>query len=543
MNPDFNEPQPAPSDPEPSKTPATRSFHWRYWARRLLVCNPFFLCSAALLLFGVNRLSIDPNFLGEEKANLLFNYFALQFYELLVVGTAIVLARRKIWYDSALLVVMEHGLILVPFMLISQGTLLNHSLGIKLAIGALGFAVFRAAAVNRGYRQFNLPPRALVLGAVLLLLNATLATAFPSAVENDTDDWRTPNLVLWYVVLPLLTAAANLLPRPARYGGLNPERHWLPLFIYTLWIAGTGTHIWGLGYICKLEFHPYLLGPTAFIAAWTLWHRIGDCVPNPVPRWEIATVGLTFISPLTAFADSILFELLVALNFIAYAILFFRSGGARQRLLRELMVASGALLMLGLPEELGKLVLPAFSRTHAVILAVASFICISALRWLRVHLGLAGACAAMVIAIVLWPGAPLHLFVETAVIFLLAHSLGWRNESASASFVRGAAGAIWITDAAAWMHHARWPTDVAIVAIALGMLAAWFLLWWITSRRRDWMIFISSSAVTLVAPIDWLVLEGSHGLLALAASLALFAIGFSVAWTRHLWERTNGTPP
>jgi hypothetical protein len=58
---------------------------WRHWVRRLLICNPFFLCSAALLLFGVNRLSNDPNFLGDEIHNLLFNFFALQFYEVLVV--------------------------------------------------------------------------------------------------------------------------------------------------------------------------------------------------------------------------------------------------------------------------------------------------------------------------------------------------------------------------------------------------------------------------------------------------------------------------
>ena len=107
MGPDFNDPKPSYANPEPAAAPLTPSFDWRHWARRLLVCNPFFLCSAALLLFGVNRLSVDPNFLGDEQANLLFNYFALQFYELLVITTAILLARRNIWYDSALLVVVE----------------------------------------------------------------------------------------------------------------------------------------------------------------------------------------------------------------------------------------------------------------------------------------------------------------------------------------------------------------------------------------------------------------------------------------------------
>ena len=111
MNPDNIVPELTPPDPNgESRAKASElgegaPFDWRYWSRRLLVCNPFFLCSAALLLFGVNRLSNDPKFLGDEIHNLLFNFFALQFYEVLVVLTAVVLARRKVWYDSALLVV------------------------------------------------------------------------------------------------------------------------------------------------------------------------------------------------------------------------------------------------------------------------------------------------------------------------------------------------------------------------------------------------------------------------------------------------------
>src|ERR1041385_8961244 len=90
----------------------------------------------------------------------------------------------------------------------------------------------------------------------------------------------------------------------------------------------------------------------------------------------------------------------------------------------------------------------------------------------RAHAGLAGACAAMTIVVVLWPGAPLHLFVQTAVIFLLTHSLGWRIESPGASFLRSVAGLIWIADAAAWMHHARWQTDATIGTVATALLGA-----------------------------------------------------------------------
>ena len=45
------------------QTPA-QPIPWSRWVKRFLVCNPFYLCSAAVFLFGINRLSIDPNFLG-----------------------------------------------------------------------------------------------------------------------------------------------------------------------------------------------------------------------------------------------------------------------------------------------------------------------------------------------------------------------------------------------------------------------------------------------------------------------------------------------
>lgn len=78
--------KPGPLGLEPVKTPAP-PIDWGYWFRRLLVCNPFFLCSAALLLFGINRLSVDPDFLSNETQKLLFNFSALQIYEVLMTAT------------------------------------------------------------------------------------------------------------------------------------------------------------------------------------------------------------------------------------------------------------------------------------------------------------------------------------------------------------------------------------------------------------------------------------------------------------------------
>src|SRR6185436_888927 len=82
-----------------------------YWLRRFLACNPFYLVSVALLLYGCYRVSLEPKLFNNEVAHLYFSFSSLQIYELLLVATAILLARRKIWYDSTMLVGLENLLL------------------------------------------------------------------------------------------------------------------------------------------------------------------------------------------------------------------------------------------------------------------------------------------------------------------------------------------------------------------------------------------------------------------------------------------------
>ena len=120
-----------------------------YWTRRLLAGNPFYLISAALLLFGINRLSIDPNFLGAELPNLVFNFSAMQLYEVLLVLVAIILARRRIWYDSMLLLGLENMLVLVPFILVTQALLIGNGVASALCLAGTLLAAMRFASLRR----------------------------------------------------------------------------------------------------------------------------------------------------------------------------------------------------------------------------------------------------------------------------------------------------------------------------------------------------------------------------------------------------------
>src|SRR5579872_34161 len=114
-----------------------------YWIKKFLACNPFYLVSAALLLYGFYLVSSDANFPGREVYQLGFNFGSLQFYELLLVATAIFLARRRIWYDSVLLTSLENLLILVPFILISQAALINQQIVWIICLAGGLAALFR----------------------------------------------------------------------------------------------------------------------------------------------------------------------------------------------------------------------------------------------------------------------------------------------------------------------------------------------------------------------------------------------------------------
>jgi len=133
MNPNPLSPAPPGDGPLPTGTvPSSVRTLTPHWGRRFLARNPFFLVSAALLLFGINRLSIDPTFLGAEEPKLAFNFAALQLYEILVIFVAILLSLRKVWYDSTLLVVLENMFVLVPFILVTQAILIGKGLAAAL---------------------------------------------------------------------------------------------------------------------------------------------------------------------------------------------------------------------------------------------------------------------------------------------------------------------------------------------------------------------------------------------------------------------------
>ncbi|HTH48039.1 MAG TPA: hypothetical protein VMB21_11040 [Candidatus Limnocylindria bacterium] len=522
-------PAPLPLNPRSADVP----FDWRGWLRRLLVCNPFFLGSAALLLLAVNRLSLDPDFLGSETQKLLFNFGALQFYSVLLVGTAIVLARRRIWYDSALLVVLEHGLLLVPFILISQAALIGSGLAAALVLAGAALAAVRAGALRRWYGRFNLPLRALALGAVILAANVALPLWFRSVVNATTVlDWPGPNRFVWLAVLPLLAAGANLLPRPVRHGGVSPERSWLPLFIYGLWLAGSAVHAWSVAYLGKGSAVTLaMLAPLATVAAWTFRNRLRDVWAEPslpAGQWSLAAVAAT---PLLAWDEQPVLLALSAVNFAGLLLLRLRRRDCLGRLAGQLAGLSLPLVLVGLPAECITLGRPGWQRSEALPVALGLYAV--AVSWLsrRPWAGLAGGFAFGWAAVQANSHVDLFLALQLSLVVVLCHGLRWNHELPT-RWLRA-------TVAGAWVLSAFLPRlanefgSTPVLSESLLVLAVWGMIWWIAHRCPSRVVPAAAAAVMLSQPISSGVEHGSGGLLVLALSFALYGVGTSVALLRQ----------
>jgi hypothetical protein len=333
-----------------------------------------------------------------------------------------------------------------------------------------------------------------------------------------------------------------LLPRPKRYGGLNPERHWLPLFNYGWWMAGSTVHVWCVAHICNLEFDLKHLAPLAWVCAWTMVNRISDCVPERSPRLERAILLLTLAAPLLGVADSRLFVILSALNFATYLILSFVGQEHTRAMAKHLALASLALMVAGIPEVWVRMWLPEFTRNEAVVLAGTFYFVLLALRSARPELGIFGALAVAIDAGWLARGVAIHFAAQASAVFLLVHSLRWRDaQYPGATFLRRVAATIWVLDALVWTHAAGWLEASVTGATAVVALAAWAIAWRLRGQRGPRVIPIAAGMTLLSGPGNWLVRHSSDGLIAMVGSFVLFAVGFAVAWTRHRWE-CKGNP-
>ena len=279
------------------------------WGKWLLAKNPFYLASAGLLLYGVDKFTSIVALASPSAEQWMFHLGALFVYELMLVVTAIFLARRSIWYDAILLVVLENVFILVPFSVVSRLVLANSSLAKIVTFTWVFFVAVKFWALRRYIHQLRLPRRFLIFGNLFALVNAVWPLLFHS-LENERERLHHWLIVSWLLILPLLAGAAFLLPKPD-FSRTAPAQQW-KLFptLFGLWLMVTACHLGGLGYVHTFNWETALLAPTVLVIAWALHFRLGDFYRNAPKTLQHCTLCIPAAAILLSIAQDDLFRVL-----------------------------------------------------------------------------------------------------------------------------------------------------------------------------------------------------------------------------------------
>ncbi len=527
----------------PPPSPARGLSHW---LRVLLVCNPFYLFSAAMLLWGLYLVSDDAHFPGRETAQLTLNFSALQVYEALLAATAIVLARRRIWYDSTLLVALENLLVLVPFFLITQAAWISQPMLWSMCGVTIGMTLLRFASLKRFFAELNLPRALLGAGLLLLVFNAALVLLFHHYNELKVGTKPTEGAAFelnrygWLIALPLMVGLANLVPNLKPSGNLLPQRRWLPLGFFTLWLAGSTVNLCGLSYVYNFDWEFTLAIPALWTLTWTVWLR---CSRLEIP----AALGRFLLLPPTAAAllaananDKSLLLLLTALNTVAYATCFLKRRNPYLSL--NLAIVSFAILGSALVTRYQPALHTGFGGGECLLTFLAAYT-----TWWIFHsrnpkLGVLGALLAIPAAGMILPHGVANLgsMLHAGILFLLLHSLVWDDEAdPTVGPVRVFACILWIAHSfflLLWQYpHAT----LLVPAGALSVLGSCVALRLMHGNWRYPAAPISAIIALFLRPA-LLVATGMSaiptGLLVMAASFLLFAFGTIAALNRHRWR-------
>jgi hypothetical protein len=546
--------RPAPSLPEPAieQPPHKPARSFTDWLKRLFVCNPFYLVSAALLLYGVHRISMDGGLFVAETSQLLFNFSALQMYEILLALTATLLVARRIWYDAALLVALENMLWVVPFILVSQAAFIQPNIGMIYCSIAVVLVVMRAIWLQRNGGDLTPARRMLWCGLPILLVNAVWPVVYRHFGESkiginlDSGAAYDFNEFNWFWLLPMLAATLLVLPQMHSDPQERPARRWFPLLWLAFWLAGTSVHLYALGYVYDFDLRREQLAPTLWALAWTLHFRLADYLKLPHRAWNLARLFLPVAATTLALAaaESRVFFYLSALNFGSYGILLLRQRA--DRLVLQLSLVSFAAMVAALPIDFAPVLAKPLAHTNLVGLAALIYVIAGTMISRNPMVAILGALATPLAVGIMMPtlGDAMNWAIQAGLVYLLLHSLRWEDERhVGARTVRWLMAILWVVHGFCWMRGGgNW---LNVVTIAGTVMLIWTLrVWWL----RRWELLVIPVAAVLVAlsgPANFVFTKVGHapaGLLYVVGSFALFGVGTLAALTKHRWHKPTPTP-
>lgn len=527
---------------------------WRLIGRWIVASNPFYLLSALLMLQGIYMVSIDPQMFGQEQSQLAFNFSSLQIYELLLVLTALFLARHQLWHDTALLFWLENLFVFVPFILISQASMLENR-GIwtwTLCLTATLFTSLRFTGWKYCLRSLILPPAVLLLGAALLVTNLVFPLYFREVIGRDSLAWSELSPKLWLWVLPAFVWAAVWFPRNSSTARRSLNRTWTPLAAYAIWTLATAVHLRCVDYLDGIRFNVSTLAALLWSAAW-VFHLCLDRFVLPTNANLTRSLCLPLFTTALALGrpNSDLFLCLTALNCLLLGWMILRN--RQDRTAREFLYVSAAALLAAMPEHLGNFAVPDFSREKLIILSIGAYLLWQSCRSRKAQGALIGSVITGLGTQYLLSHFDYseQLALQNALLFGLAHSL-FRIDSQ-----KPAARAVWKAFAIALpIHSFVWGRiaglDAALMILFGGLfLAGIYYLARLISGSWQSKLFVASAGTSILGigvnhTIEVLRITPTGYLLVLGA-FATFACGTAYALTRERWlsphKNTLGEPP
>lgn len=507
--------------------------------KRIMLYNPFYIISAALLLYGIYRLSIDPGLFATETRQLLFNFFSLQFYEALLIGMSVFLFRRSIRHDSAVLVCLENILVLIPFILVSHAVFLGK--GLAAVLCGVGFALVgaRFASLKIGVTELNLPMRLLASGAVILGANTLFPFLFRSGLEAANESWQLRGFYCWSLVLPVLAATINLLPRPLEGADSPLQRRWMPLVFHLSWVTGTGAHLWSISYIDERALTMTMILPVAWVLAWTLCNRLEDLAGKAANRLR----GPSLVMPLAPVFCALLSDdeslslVFSFLNICIYGLLVLRR--SHRRMAWGLAGVSAATSLAILAQSYMPGSSEGFSGMKALLTMMTMAALFHAARSRDAKWGLVGALACSAVVAYLLHRESYWTFgaIQSGFVFVMLHSLRWNeSDEPGVGTVRWIVGVVWALHAYETAANARSELIWVTITLAGFVLSVCVLHRVLAGGWTSMVVPLSAIAVMLGKPLYFLsdhAREVPAGVAAILGSFALLALGTVTTLWRH----------
>ncbi len=543
-----------PNPPPPPKGPSVTS---RNLVHLLLAGNPLYLVSAAMMLYGLHQVATDSSLLQQELSKLWFKVSSIEIYELMIVGVAIVLARRRVWYDSNLLITLENLFMFVPFLLISQATLFDNGIEAgptrfviddinmwMVCLTVCVLATIRFAALRK-ISMLRMPTSLILFGMALIIANTAAPLWFRYVISgNDSDAWARLSPVIWVAGLPLLVVIVNFLPGlqgPA--DRLLSRRNW-PRVLPLVWITATAVHLRVIDYLDDIPFEIQAAAPLAWAMLWTAFFRPEDFTPVPLEALKRRLVVAPFLASfLAASLEPAMFMSLMTGNVIIYALL--SRQGRHSSIVKQMAVASFFMVAAAMPDRLGLLLVPDFSREKVVILALMSLLTylFSLRRDAFGTLFSAGLFGGIISYHFDYLDAPGPYAMQAAILFGIIHSMYWTSGLQHDRALRVAFNLALPVHAFFWgrfmdIGHADINVSANTALAGLLTLACCSLYFRLAQAWPQRIYLITGVATLVVVPVNGaitLLKVAPSGHLTVLGSFIVFAAATFIALKKERW--------